>query len=588
MTTVPPLGPVSYALGSLTPTNFERLCWRLVRLQHPEAQFLDNPDGGVDTLLPAEDGTQYVRAWQAKRYTGSVQWAKCRESLDRAVATYKVPHVTFCFARNLTGPQEKKFQTELAIRHRGVKVDWLGFDELHALLTETREGDAVARFFFGAPFNDKEAIERAIALGGKLETADDALAHLRYVQGAFAHKDPYFRVDAHAVATGAPVPTAPDTVMSVIEEADGVTSRLDIAPHDQEAMRLFGPAFSIGFTDDEQGRKAREAFDSAVKSGAAARIEGGIRMVFDRLPKFMEQLVGKEMLPDILEMSPARAVTVAPRTWAAELSIKGQPELGSLAVDLAPDGVPAGWDACLRGKAGGTEVRVLSRWRGDRGEMNFRLRHVRDGSAAVQQAVSLRLLRALSGGARLLIADRVGSRPTLEMGLSEKEAFSAHSAELLDFLEDLALIEERSGLRFVLPESLDQESYMRIRELSRALRSGEIAVTFEHFELEVDAAGLEQLRAGWRVMLTQPALIADILGQPVHLRGFVPLEPYEVRSVQTVEGRNDRSLVTLSPPQGYDGGYVLKVEAVPVGEVEQHVLTSQKVTAGKQPTDDPK
>src|SRR5690349_11843068 len=116
------LGPRDLDLGSLTDEQFEELCHRLVLDQHPEAVATANPDSGADSLL-GSDG-DWDRAWQAKRYTGNIHWAKCKESLDRAVERYGISRMTFCFARNLTSGQLKKFESDLVGRHGGVRVDF--------------------------------------------------------------------------------------------------------------------------------------------------------------------------------------------------------------------------------------------------------------------------------------------------------------------------------------------------------------------------------------------------------------------------------------------------------------------------------
>src|SRR4029077_5411814 len=130
-----PVRPPPYPLTAMEPSWFEQLCWRLLLIDHPTVRFIENPDGGVDAILPSEDGTSWVGAWQAKRYTGHVKWGECEFSYDSAIANYNVLHLTFCFARDLTGAQERTFVKRLGQRRKGVLCDWVGRGTLHQGLT---------------------------------------------------------------------------------------------------------------------------------------------------------------------------------------------------------------------------------------------------------------------------------------------------------------------------------------------------------------------------------------------------------------------------------------------------------------------
>ena len=123
------IGPRRFRLGTLTDEDFQLLCHLLVRLEFPDARMTDDPDSGTDTLLPVPDGG-WSRGWQAKRYENNIYWSKCKDSLDRAVSTYGIKRMTFCFARNLTAKQHVAFQKHLVGRHPGVQVDFWNHAEL--------------------------------------------------------------------------------------------------------------------------------------------------------------------------------------------------------------------------------------------------------------------------------------------------------------------------------------------------------------------------------------------------------------------------------------------------------------------------
>lgn len=169
-----PLGPRKFDFGELTDEDFEEMCHELVRLEWPDVVKTAAPDGGADTLLPLKEGG-WERAWQAKRYTGTIYWSKCKESLDRVVDTYKVDRVTFCFAKNLTKKQQRKFDSDLKGRHDGVGVDFWDKAALTYRLYGSDEGKRIARHYFGDPAHDKELMVRAIRAGGELEGGGDAV-----------------------------------------------------------------------------------------------------------------------------------------------------------------------------------------------------------------------------------------------------------------------------------------------------------------------------------------------------------------------------------------------------------------------------
>src|SRR4051812_33307100 len=133
-----PLGPRDLDLAAMTDEDFQQLCHRLVLLEYPEALSTDNPDSGADSVLPASSGG-WTQAWQAKRYGGTIYWSKCKDSLDRAVKHYEIDQMTFCFPRNLTAGQHKKFDKELVGRHKDVSVGLWDRDKLLSKLNGSED-----------------------------------------------------------------------------------------------------------------------------------------------------------------------------------------------------------------------------------------------------------------------------------------------------------------------------------------------------------------------------------------------------------------------------------------------------------------
>jgi hypothetical protein len=86
---------------------FENLVFALVRADEPTARQLRPPDGGRDTIVPAnEDHGELV--WQAKRYTTRIYWDKCEKSLNKALEKRSPEEFTFVFAVNLSENDEDK------------------------------------------------------------------------------------------------------------------------------------------------------------------------------------------------------------------------------------------------------------------------------------------------------------------------------------------------------------------------------------------------------------------------------------------------------------------------------------------------
>jgi hypothetical protein len=172
---MPPIAkaPIEYPLDSLGPDNFEALAFLLARADSPEVVPVRNKDFGLDARLPDNRG-RTLRGWQAKRFRGPIQWGKCRESVDRAMAFWRPPRITFCFANDLSAAEQKKFQTELVDHFPEVRLDFWGKSELQRRLRDTDEGRRAAAWLFSGTETSEEALARAYAVGGPLEDGRQA------------------------------------------------------------------------------------------------------------------------------------------------------------------------------------------------------------------------------------------------------------------------------------------------------------------------------------------------------------------------------------------------------------------------------
>lgn len=121
-----PKGPIDYPIAELPPDRFEALTFLLARADDPAVVPVRDKDFGLDARLPDPQGRRTLRGWQAKRFTGAIQWAKCRESVARALAFWRPPRITFCFAHDLSAKDQDQFRTELAGRFPEVSPGFLG------------------------------------------------------------------------------------------------------------------------------------------------------------------------------------------------------------------------------------------------------------------------------------------------------------------------------------------------------------------------------------------------------------------------------------------------------------------------------
>lgn len=221
-----PLGPRRLDFTVLSDDDFELLSYLVVLMEFPGAVRFHAPDRGADSALPEGESRACRRCWQAKRFTGHIHWGQCRASLDAAVTRYQMPHYTFCFARDLTGHQEQSFKKQLVRRHKGVTVDYWNASRLVGALVRSEQGKRIAKYFYGDPQQNTEALMQAIRAQGPLETGADVTDRLRAVAEWLATHDPFFSYPMSARETRIAGPGITPGAVIAIEE---------IGPRDHDA-----------------------------------------------------------------------------------------------------------------------------------------------------------------------------------------------------------------------------------------------------------------------------------------------------------------------------------------------------------------
>ena len=514
-------------MGSLSAEQFEELCFQLARIEFPGVERLAPPDFGLDFVL--RDEGRVGRGWQAKRYTEQISWPACRDSLDRAREQHEARRVTFCFARDLTGPQQKLFEKHLRSRHSDVAVDYWGRSELTARLSGSDEGERVARYFFGAPASDAREIAKAIRAGGELASTENALDRASAVGEYFQAHDPYFSYQIGQRETGGPRATSPPgTVVSFERVGERSTERIDALPRSSDALDLYGPAGTLRFSRDPRGEAALRSFRRFLAEGGELDLEEGVTFSLDRLPPALADLV------ELGEPMVGRMRLIARHTpWRPRFHVISTEGDATIDLDLEPlEPAPARWDAGLSGTFGGLVLTLLLRATERGGELNLTWRYTMDNSPARNQRNALRFLKALQGDGQLLVEDRQEIRSPLSIPLDRQFRHGAEEVEgFLRFLEDLVTLEERTGVTLTIPDQVTAEEIRALAHAAYWIREGEIPITWDNFTMTIPPESLPLLASGSEVQIEEKAFLT-LFGRELFL-GTRELTFHGVRIVGT-------------------------------------------------------
>jgi hypothetical protein len=541
-----PVQPPRFRFDEQHEDDFDEMTFQLVRLEFPDAVKMDAPDGGTDTLLPSPGHREYLRGWQAKRYTGNISWPKCKDSLDRAVETYAISHLTFCFARNLTTGQQKLFVKHLATRHPDVKVDYWNSSELTARLGGSEEGRLVARRFFGDR-DTLERIERGQRSGGVLANEKDAQDRLFAVGEFMAGSDPYFSYPISVNETHTQAAGAPDGVVMSVERVRGpVRVRTDVIPRSAEAMARFGPKGRLLFSADDAGRAALNAVQRALRQGGEAQIDAGVSTTWDQLPPMFADMVGKTVKGSVRIISERRI-----EDWAARVT--ADTDLGNEIMDfeLAVSDAGTDWDFALAGTAGGLTLTIRGRWfeTEERGELNIGWSHTLDPSHAGGQPRALAFLKALHGTGTMVVEDLKGDRPPIRQELAATK-YPKDLSDLQTLLEAVAIVEERAGVAIGLPETITAADANDLTVVAACVRDGGQDIRFESMEFLAGPDSPLLREDPITDMTIHHNLDAKIFGRVIPL-GTTILEMPPLRIIERRQtDEPDQALLKLAPATG--------------------------------------
>jgi hypothetical protein len=538
-------------LATMDPDAFEHLGHRVVRAAHPTAEKTGNPDSGADSLLPRADGPGWERAWQARRYGAKIQWKQCEEALDRAIADWGIDHYTFIFVADLSGPQLARFNDRLRIHHPDKKVDWWGLAELLAQLDETAEGRRVARYFLGETKEEVEGKWReAVGLGGELHYASDLLGRLR-AMGAWLDRQDHVGFATHSwEGWQTEPPTADETFLSVLEidEEGGRRTRLDAAARDTAPEDAPLAQLRVDFTPDEAGCRAADALGRAAAEGLAADLTSGVLFTWEVLPELLREYVGVTTTGR-LELRPLRLEVPV---WRAFIRAETEDEMEVVDLDLEPVELE-GYEVAWRGRYAALQLTVALRRRPEGGGQTYlnaqfgltTTHSVRD------QLRAARLYAALKRPGVMVIGDREQPERTLRLTLEGREEPGDQLPGLIATLDNLVVIEDWTGERFSLPESLSAEEAGTIAAAAHGIRVG-------GFPASIVGDVLWPANEEARAALAEPSVLRfqqtfgfRLLGREVWL-GYLD---YAVRDYELIEDPEHPEHLRIRP-LGEEGGEV--------------------------------
>lgn len=538
----PPLkhrGPVEYDLVGMPDRDFDRLCYRLIRLEHPNAiKPTESGDGGADALLPAP-GSGYERAWQAKHYPKAIQWAKCRKSLEDAITNYKPAAYTFCFPRDLSGREQQTFDKHFRSGSFEIPVDFWNGSEIQARLTESDAGRRVAAHFFKDDTNQLEEIKRAALAKGELSTVGDALDRMNPIGSFLAESDPYFSYPAAIYEAGgaAKTPVAEGAVMSVEQPSGGLIARVDVVPRDEEALELYGPKGTITFPVETY-----ERLQEAIRRGEATTAEN-LEVTFEQLPPALRDEIGKPMIGTIsFEPDHGRP----PKPWDARFIGRLGDVSETLDAKLEPTLPPTGWDGCLEGSFAGLSARILFRRRNEGGQIAVNYNYRLGEAPARDQLKVLRFLDIVSEtGSTMQVVDKKDRERDLAFDGGALDD-TVDTSALIAFFESLVEIEAWAGRPIpVRPADFTDANFRQVTMIAAAIRRGGFNATFEQVEFALPDETLAVVDSGKELVIEQ-SFGGKVFGEEINLgRARVEVDGYRVERLGKDEDGNN--LVRLRP-----------------------------------------
>jgi hypothetical protein len=506
-------GPVKYPLDELTPDQFESLVFLLARTTDPRVVPVRAKDRGLDARLPDPHG-RTLHGWQAKRFTDGIHWAQCRESITRAIAFWRPPRITFCFAHDLSAAEQESFRTELSIRFRQVRLDFWPASELQRLIRDTDEGQKAAAWLFKNREATTEAMLRATAVGGPLQSTRQAAERQAVIQD-FMDRDPHLRYTMVSRSHGSPeTPPAPQTFISITLLTGAQEIRIDGTERYPGAIQDLGGGPQLAFSDDEDGQRAREAIERLLAQGGTEKLGSGLGTVMPAIPVGLQGLMPETGLWGAVEVQAESAAHEQPPHMPPVLVSAGDAQVG---VTLAPVDTADGWDVTLGGGVGGLEIFQSSRIADGTVKSQLDWRYTRGVGSGLDQLLACQVMLAAlqtekvdlrwpEGG----IAVQAAMHPP-----GDSEEWQEELDSLRTFLGYVAELEAWLGHDLHPPAHPSAEDTQILGDIIPRIREHEAPLTWQRIEL--DPGAVEPAEDGpFQFALMRP-LSARIFGSEVYL-----------------------------------------------------------------------
>jgi hypothetical protein len=463
------------------PDDFEQLVFELVRCEEPTAERIKAPDGGADVLRP-QTQQQPSKVWQAKRYTGDINWEECEASLVRAVGRWSPEEIVFVFARDLSEVTEASFTTRLAGHRQALENDvsvirW-GLSELVRRLSE--RNDLRVRFFGQDLEPMWQALNRTISAGGALQSAEDLVQRAKTLSEWAAQQDKRFTQAVVASEVEAPEPKWEDLPFMTLQIADPST-RVNIATWPREGAEVSPPIF--GFLESEDGARARLSAIRQLARGESARITEGARVQMDA-PEVVRALAPGHVLETAeMSLSPGDPVP-----FAIEIP-RGDGAVMTRSIEMYNVPPPPGGAGALAGYAGSVLVQAIIRLR-EQPRISLELQLSGQFAGDLQENAD---------AAELLLAFYEEREGTLRSELlfpggeltaplhDEPDQEKLRELQILNSLfGSLVFIQDQLGITLMPPPEVSPEDVDALLTVRRVLETGEGTATFEGMSGMVD------------------------------------------------------------------------------------------------------
>ncbi|MFA4927655.1 MAG: hypothetical protein WC558_04010 [Patulibacter sp.] len=520
-------GPEDYPLHDLTPERFEQLGFLVARTESASVVPVRNKDRGLDARLPGPNGTTR-RGFQAKRYAaGAIKWAECRSSLRAAAAFWRPPYVTFIFAEDLSAKEQKQLETELADHFPLVRVDHWPGSEVNRRLRDTTQGQRAAAWLFEDDKANLEAMRRAMATGGELNSPLQAAERQAVIQ-KYMDQDPHIAYTMVSRGPGAPETAPhPSTFLSVVMQFDDQEIRFDATERYPGALDDLGGGPRLSLSDDDAGNAAAKALDDVARDGGTQIIETGVQTDMPQVPLGLRGLLPDDGLTGPVEVS-AGPRYEEPDQHAEEKPIPvlvcvADAEIGMQLAALDPP--KKGFDISLAGTAGGLELvqSVRGALADSHGPSNWVMdfRHnLGDGTATEQLLAARIVLAGLLGQPIELrgLNDDGSDRPLATLqGVTGDTDNLEHLQSWIGYLELVAELERWLGEPLSPSSPATEEDRSAVARALGLIRNTDVVGTWSSFTLQMREPPPSEIEDGPQTLVSLTPRYDTLFGERHYL-----------------------------------------------------------------------